>query len=173
MKKTTNARLAVAAIAVAALPTLAGIKYWDNPDYRAFDVDCYVPGAVWNLDGIRNVGAAADHDPTALTWKNLGSSGAANTTPAQRPSNPVRSCSRTSTAHVPTVTVPPSSHAHSVCDAPNVLSSGLPLTSTVKRPGAPSAQLRLRTQTRYVPDDGKITVARASTTGRPMPCASK
>ena len=56
----------------------AGIKYWDNPDYRVFDVDCYVPGAVWNLDGIRNVGANQPHSDTALTWVNLGSSGADN-----------------------------------------------------------------------------------------------
>jgi len=56
----------------------AGIKYWDNPDYRDFDVDCYVSGAVWNYDGIRNVGATADHSTTATTWKNLGSTGANN-----------------------------------------------------------------------------------------------
>ena len=67
----------IGAVAVAAT-CHAGIKYWDNPGYRAFDVDCYVPGAVWNYDGIRNVGATADHDPNALTWANLGSFGSDN-----------------------------------------------------------------------------------------------
>ena len=42
----------------------AGIKYWDNPDYRAFDVDCYVAGAVWHYDGIRDAGA----DPVLALW---------------------------------------------------------------------------------------------------------
>ena len=56
----------------------AGIKYWDNPEYKAFDVGDYVSGAVWNYDGIRNVGANADHDSSALTWVNLGSAGANN-----------------------------------------------------------------------------------------------
>ncbi len=56
----------------------AGIKYWDNPAYRAFDVDCYVSGAVWNFDGIRNDGADQPHSTTATTWKNLGSSGSNN-----------------------------------------------------------------------------------------------
>jgi len=71
-------RVAIVATALFALSASAGIKYWDNPAYRAFDVDCYVPGAVWNLDGIRNVGVNQPHSDTALTWKNLGSSGADN-----------------------------------------------------------------------------------------------
>ena len=69
--------LANAACALS-VSALAGIKYWDNPAYRAFDVNCYVSGAVWNLDGICNVGADQPHSATALTWKNLGSSGADN-----------------------------------------------------------------------------------------------
>ncbi len=74
-----SARAALAASAVfAAVSASAGIKYWDSPDYRAFDVDCYVPGAVWNYDGIRNQGADKPHSTTATTWKNLGSSGANN-----------------------------------------------------------------------------------------------
>ena len=79
--KFTSIRAAVIAATVAAgvtLPALAGIKYWDNPEYKAFDVGDYVSGAVWNYDGIRNVGATAAHDPDALTWKNLGSTGSAN-----------------------------------------------------------------------------------------------
>ena len=78
MKPSTNGRIATTALALAALPAFAGIKYWDNPDYRAFDVDCYVPGAVWNFDGIRNAGADQPHSTTATTWKNLGSSGSGN-----------------------------------------------------------------------------------------------
>lgn len=72
--------LAPVALGVLALTAAshAGIKYWDNPDYRAFDVDCYATNAVWNLDGIRNAGATAAHSTTALTWKNLGSSGDSN-----------------------------------------------------------------------------------------------
>lgn len=66
-------RVAIVATALFALSASAGIKYWDNPAYRAFDVDCYVPGAVWNYDGIRNVGANAAHDNAATTWVNLGS----------------------------------------------------------------------------------------------------
>ena len=69
-----SARAVLAAYAVfAAASASAGIKYWDSQDYRAFDVDCYVPGAVWNYDGIRNQGATAAHDNAATTWKNLGS----------------------------------------------------------------------------------------------------
>ena len=68
----------VALMAMFAFVSDAGIKYWDNPEYKAFDVGDYVSGAVWNYDGIRNVGANADHDPTALTWVNLGTFGSAN-----------------------------------------------------------------------------------------------
>ncbi|MBQ2629481.1 MAG: hypothetical protein IJG13_07380 [Kiritimatiellae bacterium] len=64
------------AVAVAAA-CQAGIKYWDNPAYKAFDVGDYVPGAVWHYDGIDNAGTGT-HDPTATTWVNLGSSGANN-----------------------------------------------------------------------------------------------
>ena len=71
-------KLAVAATALSALSATADIKYWDTPAYRAFDVECYVPGAVWNYDGIRNNGADQPHSTTTTTWKNLGSSGANN-----------------------------------------------------------------------------------------------
>ncbi len=56
----------------------AGIKYWDSQVYKAYDADDYVPGAVWNFDGIRNAGLGQPHSTTATTWKNLGSSGANN-----------------------------------------------------------------------------------------------
>lgn len=57
----------------------AGIKYWDNPEYKAYDVGDYVQSdLIWNYDGIRNAGATAAHDPNALTWANLGSFGSAN-----------------------------------------------------------------------------------------------
>ena len=40
----------------------AGIKYWDNPAYKAFDVGDYVQtDMIWNYDGIRNVGADQPH----------------------------------------------------------------------------------------------------------------
>ena len=43
-----------------------------------YDVDDYVQnGLVLHLDGIRNAGAAAEHDPDATTWVNLGANGAA------------------------------------------------------------------------------------------------
>ena len=47
------------AVAVAAA-CQAGIKYWDNPAYKAFDVGDYVPGAVWHYDGIDNAGTLSD-----------------------------------------------------------------------------------------------------------------
>ena len=50
----------------------AGIKYWDSQAYKAYDADDYVPGAVWNFDGIRNAGLGKPHSTTNLTWKNLG-----------------------------------------------------------------------------------------------------
>ena len=71
--------LAALALAVAVGSSArAGIKYWDNQDYKAYDADDYAPGAVWNFDGIRNAGLDQPHSTTATTWKNLGSSGANN-----------------------------------------------------------------------------------------------
>ncbi len=79
MKTRKLTALGALALALAAGTSAhAAIKYWDNPDYRAFDVDCYVSGAVWNFDGIRNAGLNQPHSTTATTWKNLGSSGANN-----------------------------------------------------------------------------------------------
>ena len=65
-------------IAVALVPMFAGagIKYWDNPEYKAFDVGDYVQdGLVVNYDGIRNAGPNAAHDPNALTWVNCANPG--------------------------------------------------------------------------------------------------
>ena len=73
-------RLAAAALlAIFAFAANAGIKYWDNPAYKAFDVGDYVQSdLIWNYDGIRNVGADQPHSTTTTTWKNLGSAGANN-----------------------------------------------------------------------------------------------
>ena len=64
--------------AVVAVAGQAGIKYWDNQAYKAYDVDDYVSGAVWNYDGIRNAGTDQLHSYATTTWKNLGSAGANN-----------------------------------------------------------------------------------------------
>ncbi len=72
-------RIALAGLCLAVLgqaTASAGIKYWDNPDFKAFDVGDYVQdGLVLNYDGIRNAGPGADHDPDATTWVNLGTGG--------------------------------------------------------------------------------------------------
>lgn len=76
MKTINTGSFAFAATMFVALSATADIKYWDNPAYRAYDVDCYVQnGLVLNYDGIRNAGPTADHDPDATTWKNLGTGG--------------------------------------------------------------------------------------------------
>lgn len=63
---------AIALCAFAAASAHAGIKYWDNPAFRAYDADaCVQEGLVLNFDGIRNAGLAVDHDPDATTWVNL------------------------------------------------------------------------------------------------------
>jgi len=57
--KTTRILFAAAVTAAmgAALPASAGVKYWDNPAFKAYDADSYVQdGLVLNYDGIRNVG---------------------------------------------------------------------------------------------------------------------
>ena len=65
-----------AALAGAAVTAHAGVKYWDNPDFKAFDVGDYVQdGLVLNYDGIRNAGPNADHDPNAMTWVNSANPG--------------------------------------------------------------------------------------------------
>ena len=69
---------AIVACVVLAMSVDAGIKYWDNPAFRAFDVGDYAPGAVWHFDGIRNVGADQPHSTTTTTWKNIGTTGSSN-----------------------------------------------------------------------------------------------
>ena len=76
LRRTASAFLALALLGEASAH--GGIKYWDNPEYKAFDVGDYAPGAVWHYDGIRNVGASEVHSTTTTTWKNLGTSGANN-----------------------------------------------------------------------------------------------
>ena len=77
MKTINTGSFAFVATMFVALSATAGIKYWDNPAYRAYDVDCYVQdGLVLNYDGIRNAGPDNAHDPEATTWKNLGTDGA-------------------------------------------------------------------------------------------------
>ena len=67
---------AFAAAAAAALPAFAGVKYWDNPGFKAYDVGDYVQDSlVLHYDGIRNVGADAAHSTSSDTWVNLASGG--------------------------------------------------------------------------------------------------
>ena len=78
--KTTRILFAAAVTAAmgAALPASAGVKYWDNPAFKAYDADSYVQdGLVLNYDGIRNVGLGEEHSDTTTTWVNLGSGGSA------------------------------------------------------------------------------------------------
>ena len=75
--KTTKFLVAICALALTGA-SFAGIKYWDNQAFKAYDAGDYVQnGLVLNYDGIRNAGPSAGHDPAATTWKNLGSGGAA------------------------------------------------------------------------------------------------
>ncbi|MBR3085043.1 MAG: hypothetical protein IKH04_01430, partial [Kiritimatiellae bacterium] len=75
MKKTNLAALGCLAVLGQATAS-AGIKYWDNPDFKAFDVGDYVQdGLVVNYDGIRNAGPNAPHDPNALVWVNCANPG--------------------------------------------------------------------------------------------------
>ena len=76
MKTINTGSFAFAVTMFVALSATADIKYWDNPAYRAYDVDCYVQnGLVLNYDGIRNAGPNADHDPNATTWINCANPG--------------------------------------------------------------------------------------------------
>jgi hypothetical protein len=59
----------VTALTFAVLTANAGVKYWDNPDFRAYDVGDYVQdGLVVNYDGIRNQGPNKPHDSSATNW---------------------------------------------------------------------------------------------------------
>ena len=66
----------VTALALAAFAANAGVKYWDNPGFKAYDVGDYVQdGLVVNYDGIRNAGPNAPHDSSAMTWVNCANPG--------------------------------------------------------------------------------------------------
>ena len=59
-------------IAAAATVAFGGVKYWDNPDFKAYDADSYVTnGLALNYDGIRNAGLGQPHSTSAAQWKNL------------------------------------------------------------------------------------------------------
>ena len=71
-------KLVIALCALAAASVQAGVKYWDNPAFKAYDADSYVQdGLVLNYDGIRNVGLNEEHSYDTTTWVNLGSGGSA------------------------------------------------------------------------------------------------
>ena len=60
--------------AVVAVAGQAGIKYWDNPEYKAFDVGDYVQDGEWTNktwhDGTNfTYSAAANLGTVRLTWK--------------------------------------------------------------------------------------------------------
>ena len=66
----------VCLLALIATSADAGVKYWDNPNFKSFDVGDYVQdGLVVNYDGIRNAGPNAAHDPNAMTWVNSANPG--------------------------------------------------------------------------------------------------
>lgn len=76
-------KLVIALCALAAASVQAGVKYWDNQAFKAYDADAYVQdGLVLNFDGIRNQGLAQPHSDSATTWVNLGSGGSANSATA-------------------------------------------------------------------------------------------
>ena len=63
-------------VAVGGMAAFGGVKYWDNPGFKAFDVGDYVQdGLVVNYDGIRNAGPDAPHDSSAMTWVNCADPG--------------------------------------------------------------------------------------------------
>ena len=71
-------KLAIAATvaASASIPAFAGIKYWDNPDFKSYDVGDYVQdGLQVNYDGIRNQGPNKEHDSSATNWVNCADPG--------------------------------------------------------------------------------------------------
>ena len=69
----TARRAVVAAALFAATTSFAGVKYWDNPDFKSYDVGDYVQdGLVLHYDGIRNIGLGQPHSSDTLYWNNLG-----------------------------------------------------------------------------------------------------
>jgi len=78
MRGGARPRFTLAVFALCAASASAGVKYWSNPAFKAYDADSYVQdGLVLNYDGIRNVGLDQEHSDTTTTWVNLGSGGSA------------------------------------------------------------------------------------------------
>ena len=74
----STTRIFLLALSTLALPVagLAGVKYWDNPAFKAYDADAYVQdGLILHYDGIRNVGLDQPHSMTTTTWVNLANPG--------------------------------------------------------------------------------------------------
>ncbi len=66
----------IALCALCAASVHAGVKYWDNPAFKAYDADAYVQdGLVLHYDGIRNVGLDQPHSMTTTSWVNLANPG--------------------------------------------------------------------------------------------------
>ena len=66
----------IALCALAAASAQAGVKYWDNQAFKAYDADAYVQdGLVLNYDGIRNQGLGQPHSTNTTTWVNIANPG--------------------------------------------------------------------------------------------------
>ena len=77
MRGGARPRFTLAVFALCAASASAGVKYWSNPAFKAYDADSYVQdGLVLNYDGIRNAGLDQEHSYDTTTWVNLGSEGA-------------------------------------------------------------------------------------------------
>ena len=71
MNATTRTAALGAATVLATTAASGGIKYWNNPDFRAFDVGDYVQnGLIANYDGIRNAGPDVPHTESPAQWLN-------------------------------------------------------------------------------------------------------
>ena len=78
MQMTFRAGMLLSALVATLIPPTAdaGVKYWDNPGFRTYDVGDYVQdGLIVNYDGIRNAGPNAGHDSNATTWVNCANPG--------------------------------------------------------------------------------------------------
>ncbi len=76
MRGGARPRFTLAVFALCAASASAGVKYWSNPAFKAYDADSYVQdGLVLNYDGIRNAGLDQEHSDTTTTWVNLANPG--------------------------------------------------------------------------------------------------